>query len=133
MYGNFSFLSDSTCQKRNAYTYPTIKEKRTYIKAAQYKTQTIKQPAFRFIKIIPDNFCNTCRTNTDCNGKAKQREKEISIIRHDIANHLGVMEEMEKEKEGRELLKKIDKENGKITSILIVTVKQNSDTDTVPI
>lgn len=46
-----------------------------------------------------------------------QKEKEISIIRHDIANHLGVMEEMEKEKEGRELLKKIDKENGKITYI----------------
>lgn len=49
-----------------------------------------------------------------------QKEKEILIIRHDIANHLGVMKEMEKEEAGRELLKKIDKNSGKFIDIRVL-------------
>lgn len=49
-----------------------------------------------------------------------QKEKEISIIRHDIANHLGVMKEMEREEAGRALLKKIDKNSRKFTDIRIL-------------
>ena len=49
-----------------------------------------------------------------------QKEKEISLIRHDIANHLGVMEEMEKEEDGRTILKKIDKNSGKFTDIRVL-------------
>lgn len=39
----------------------------------------------------------------------RQKEKEISEIRHDIANHIKVMEEMSNEEDGRNILKKIDK------------------------
>lgn len=50
----------------------------------------------------------------------KQREKEISVIRHDIANHLNVMEEMQKDEEGQKLLKKIDKKSRNFTGIPVV-------------
>lgn len=49
-----------------------------------------------------------------------QKEKEISMIRHDIVNHLGVMEQMEKEEERKALLKVIDKGNRHITYIPIL-------------
>lgn len=46
----------------------------------------------------------------------RQKEKEISEIRHDIANHLKVMEEMNSDDEGQRILKKIDKKNTRIFS-----------------
>lgn len=49
-----------------------------------------------------------------------QREKEISKIRHDIANHLNVMKEMEKDETGRYILKRIDKNFGKFTGIPVL-------------
>ena len=39
----------------------------------------------------------------------QQKEKEIAEIRHDIANHLNVMEAMKADREGRDILKQIDK------------------------
>lgn len=39
----------------------------------------------------------------------QQKEKEITEIRHDIANHLSIMEEMSREEEGRRVLDQIDK------------------------
>lgn len=49
-----------------------------------------------------------------------QREKEISKIRHDIANHLSVMKEMEKDETGRCLLKRIDKNFESFTGIPVL-------------
>lgn len=49
-----------------------------------------------------------------------QREKEISKIRHDIANHLSVMKEMEKDEAGRCLLKRIDKDFGRFTGVPVL-------------
>lgn len=52
--------------------------------------------------------------------KQAKREKEISVIRHDIANHMNVMEEMQKDEEGQELLKKLDKANRSMTGIPVL-------------
>ena len=52
--------------------------------------------------------------------KQAQREKEISIIRHDIANHMNVMEEMQKDDAGQKLLKKLDKANRSMTGIPVL-------------
>ena len=49
-----------------------------------------------------------------------QKEKEISKIRHDIANHLSVMKEMEKDEKGRKLLKRIDKNYGVFTGVPVL-------------
>lgn len=49
-----------------------------------------------------------------------QKEKEISRIRHDIANHLSIMKEMEKDEEGRKLLKRIDKNYRVFTGIPVL-------------
>lgn len=49
-----------------------------------------------------------------------QREKEIAVIRHDIANHLSVMEEMKKDREGQILLKKIDKKTRNFVGIPVL-------------
>ena len=56
----------------------------------------------------------------DLAEKQAQREKEISVIRHDIANHMNVMEEMQKNEEGQELLKKLDKANRSMTGIPVL-------------
>jgi len=56
----------------------------------------------------------------DLAEKQAQREKEISVIRHDIANHMNVMEEMQKNDEGQELLKKLDKANRSMTGIPVL-------------
>ena len=50
----------------------------------------------------------------------KQREKEISVIRHDIANHLNVMEKMKRDEEGQRILKKIDKKTRNFTGIPVL-------------
>ncbi len=52
--------------------------------------------------------------------KQAKREKEISVIRHDIANHMNVMEEMQKDEEGQKLLKKLDKANRSMTGIPVL-------------
>ena len=52
--------------------------------------------------------------------KQTQREKEISVIRHDIANHMNVMEEMQKNDAGQKLLEKIDKTNRNMTGIPVL-------------
>ena len=39
----------------------------------------------------------------------RQKEKEISEIRHDIANHLNVMEAMRTDSDGMDILRRIDK------------------------
>jgi signal transduction histidine kinase len=56
----------------------------------------------------------------DLAEKQAKREKEISIIRHDIANHMNVMEEMQKDAEGQELLRKLDKANRSMTGIPVL-------------
>lgn len=50
----------------------------------------------------------------------KEKEEEIAIIRHDIANHISVLEEMKKEDEGRQILKKIDKNQGRMTGVAVI-------------
>lgn len=50
----------------------------------------------------------------------KWREKEISMIRHDIANHLNVMEKMKENEEGQRILKKIDKKTRNFTGIPVL-------------
>lgn len=52
--------------------------------------------------------------------KQTQREKEISVIRHDIANHINVIEEMQKDDAGQKLLEKIDKANRNMTGIPVL-------------
>lgn len=52
--------------------------------------------------------------------KQSKREKEISVIRHDIANHMNVMEEMQKDEGGQKLLKKLDKANRSMTGIPVL-------------
>lgn len=52
--------------------------------------------------------------------KQAQREKEISVIRHDIANHMNVLEEMRKDDEGQKLLEKLDKANRNMTGIQVL-------------
>jgi len=52
--------------------------------------------------------------------KQERREREISVIRHDIANHINVMEEMQKNEEGQQLLKKIDRMNRSMTGIPVL-------------
>ena len=56
----------------------------------------------------------------DLAEKQAHREKEISVIRHDIANHMNVMEEMQKNDEGQQLLKKLDKANRSMTGIPVL-------------
>ena len=56
----------------------------------------------------------------DLAEKQSKREKEISVIRHDIANHMNVMEEMRKDEGGQELLKKLDKANRSMTGIPVL-------------
>lgn len=50
----------------------------------------------------------------------KQKEQEISEIRHDIANHLSVMEEMSKDKQGQDILQKIDRGYGVVTGVPVL-------------
>ena len=50
----------------------------------------------------------------------KQKEKEISFIRHDIANHLSVIEEMRRDEEGQKILKRIDKSTRNFMGIPVV-------------
>lgn len=50
----------------------------------------------------------------------KKKEEDIAKIRHDIANHLNVLEEMNKEENGREILKKIDKHQGDLCGVSVV-------------
>lgn len=52
--------------------------------------------------------------------KQAQREKEISVIRHDIANHMNVLEEMQNDDKGQRLLKKLDKANRSMTGIPVL-------------
>ena len=56
----------------------------------------------------------------DLAEKQAHREKEISVIRHDIANHMNVMEEMQKNDEGQQLLKKLDKANRSMTGVPVL-------------
>ena len=56
----------------------------------------------------------------DLAQKQSKREKEISVIRHDIANHMNVMEEMQKDEGGQKLLKKLDKANRSMTGIPVL-------------
>lgn len=49
-----------------------------------------------------------------------QREQEIAAIRHDIANHLSVMEEMKKDTEGQKILKKLDKKTRNFVGIPVL-------------
>lgn len=50
----------------------------------------------------------------------RQESKEIAEIRHDIANHLSVMEELERDESGREILRTIDKNRGVYTGIPVL-------------
>ncbi|MBQ8188518.1 MAG: GHKL domain-containing protein [Lachnospiraceae bacterium] len=50
----------------------------------------------------------------------REKAKEISEIRHDIANHLSVMEEMSKDKPGQDILRKIDRGYGVITGVPVL-------------
>lgn len=52
--------------------------------------------------------------------KQAQREKEISVIRHDIANHLNVVERMQEDEEGQKILQKLDKANRSMTEIPVL-------------
>lgn len=50
----------------------------------------------------------------------RQREKEIAEIRHDISNHLSVMEEMERDNLDREILQRIDRKDLCFTGIPVL-------------
>lgn len=52
--------------------------------------------------------------------KQEKREQKIAVIRHDISNHLSVMQEMQKDEAGVNLLKSIDKSARSMTGNAVV-------------